>query len=988
MVPIALAIFLVLAGLSIPAALGYLILRQERTNDLARRVRRLEEELESLRAASKPARTAAPELGEERAARPPSPPPSPTVVQPSAPARTPPRAEPSPTRPPLPAPPVPPRAPLARPPAERPAAARASFDWERLLGIRGAAILGGAVLALAGLLFVQYSITKGWIGPAARCAIATAFGSAAMVGSMPLRRRGYRALSDTLAGAGATILYGAAWAAHVLYDLVPLAAAVGAMAVVTVLCGWLATRRASQTLALFGVCGGFATPLVLSLGAEGPVGVIAYLLLLQAGVQFVARERRWEAAAAVGAIAAPLVFAVWIALSFEARYLPHALTFCGLSSLVQAFLSSDRPRIAPIVGVLAPFAIAAWLATRFGERAELAPQGLELVLSLAVLVAGAAWTAVRTDKPLLLVGSGGGALAVLGTWLSTSDIGASDAWIAAAAVAVFVGMLRVASDSALLAAPARAWDEAASVAIVLVLASLAIGADVARPLAGEPWLVGCVAPCAELLRRARRGGADWIVAVAILAPTAVHRLQPRIDISIDDGAPTLLVIFAVLAFAPLAARWLLPQARRRTADAWAVLVSVVLLLELCWGRPLDRGARDVLVLATVVVAAAGTLSARGRGSSLAYAAVAGFTVLAQLRWTTPYHGLGPGGGAVQVALTWLSLVAFAGLPASDRRGLGRLPGAWRVSALAAAAWTLPIGSLLDRVDRAPTSGEFLVTGLVACVVAVLAWRRGALAGGEEDPPAGRVGLAWCGSIACALLAAAFAVEVGRAEFLITAALSCASIAALSRRLGHEGLRHAASALAALTTSSLLLVLAHAVRSGDPLRTGMPVIHWLSYETGVPALALLATALALHGRGRRASMLSRAAAGLVGLAAVLAVFLWLNVEVVNLASEGPAYDFGLARRPGRDVALSVAWSVYAFALLAIGAGRQVALLRWTSLAYFIATIGKVFLYDLGELRGLHRVGSLVGLAFALLLVSWCYQRFVFRTTGSEVTSPET
>ena len=42
-----------------------------------------------------------------------------------------------------------------------------------------------------------------------------------------------------------------------------------------------------------------------------------------------------------------------------------------------------------------------------------------------------------------------------------------------------------------------------------------------------------------------------------------------------------------------------------------------------------------------------------------------------------------------------------------------------------------------------------------------------------------------------------------------------------------------------------------------------------------------------------------------------------------------------------------------------------------------TIGKVFLYDLGELKDLYRVASLVGLAFSLILVSLAYQRFVFR-----------
>jgi len=48
----------------------------------------------------------------------------------------------------------------------------------------------------------------------------------------------------------------------------------------------------------------------------------------------------------------------------------------------------------------------------------------------------------------------------------------------------------------------------------------------------------------------------------------------------------------------------------------------------------------------------------------------------------------------------------------------------------------------------------------------------------------------------------------------------------------------------------------------------------------------------------------------------------------------------------------------------------------SLGITLLSVAKVFLYDLGNLRGLYRVGSLAGLAVCLLLVSFLYQRFVF------------
>ena len=45
------------------------------------------------------------------------------------------------------------------------------------------------------------------------------------------------------------------------------------------------------------------------------------------------------------------------------------------------------------------------------------------------------------------------------------------------------------------------------------------------------------------------------------------------------------------------------------------------------------------------------------------------------------------------------------------------------------------------------------------------------------------------------------------------------------------------------------------------------------------------------------------------------------------------------------------------------------------AVLVLTVGKVFLHDLWELGSLYRVGSIVGLAVALLGVSFLTQRFV-------------
>ena len=54
----------------------------------------------------------------------------------------------------------------------------------------------------------------------------------------------------------------------------------------------------------------------------------------------------------------------------------------------------------------------------------------------------------------------------------------------------------------------------------------------------------------------------------------------------------------------------------------------------------------------------------------------------------------------------------------------------------------------------------------------------------------------------------------------------------------------------------------------------------------------------------------------------------------------------------------------------------------SLVFLLASIGKVFLYDLGQLKDLYRVASLMGLAVSSMIISLAYQRFVFRRADQE------
>ncbi len=76
----------------------------------------------------------------------------------------------------------------------------------------------------------------------------------------------------------------------------------------------------------------------------------------------------------------------------------------------------------------------------------------------------------------------------------------------------------------------------------------------------------------------------------------------------------------------------------------------------------------------------------------------------------------------------------------------------------------------------------------------------------------------------------------------------------------------------------------------------------------------------------------------------------------------------------QMALSAWWSIYAGCVLAVGFKLREALLRWTALAIFAATVGKAFFVDLAGLDQLYRIVAFFVLAMLLGAAAWAYQRF--------------
>ena len=70
--------------------------------------------------------------------------------------------------------------------------------------------------------------------------------------------------------------------------------AFGLLALVTLTAVLLSIRRDSLFIAVLGLLGGFATPVLLSTGENRPIPLFAYLLLLNVGLAWVAYRKRLD----------------------------------------------------------------------------------------------------------------------------------------------------------------------------------------------------------------------------------------------------------------------------------------------------------------------------------------------------------------------------------------------------------------------------------------------------------------------------------------------------------------------------------------------------------------------------------------------------------------------------------------------------------------------------------------------------------------------
>ena len=799
-------------------------------------------EPEVVRTSAEPAAVpAASAAAEKRPTAPLPPEPAPVPAPPQAAAPPTPTATLKPTAPPKPAPPPRPAAP-PKPP--RRSLGQLAEDWD-LVGPRGFAIVGGAVLALGIGFFFVLAANRGWIDERARVALGAAASALALGAGVVLRARyGQYWAALGAVGAGIAGAYATLAAATARYDLVPdwlgLPIAGGIAAVGTA----IAIRWHSQVIAGIGLLGAALAPALQAIDSGLTWESVAFALIILGGAAIVSIPRAWHellhvTTALVGVQGVWLVRDVGVPADTGTIVVTAALAAILLGIAIGLQLASARADLEPLALTYALLAIGVpFFATArlFDERAD---RGLALLGVSAIWVVAFGVLAWRRKPDLaLVVGASALALTALGTALLLSDAALTIAW---GAEAVLLAVLAARFADARLLASAIAY---ATLASVYTLGSEAVpgtlfdaaadhGAAV-LPLAVSAFALAAAGVAARATYAARTE--EGLLGFLAVVRGGLESHRQGIRESLVFAGAALATLAASFGFVSLSFEW-----GHVASSALAAVVGAVLLAVAGALRTDGLAVAAYLWLGSALVAALGydvpefydDVTETSIGGWSAIAAAAGLLA-----------------GAYAHRVLWLP----------DRL---RDAVAGAAFAIAAATGALGVGFVTE--ERALAGWGLLVVAAVYV----------GLAGGVFRRPGFREVATTLWSLALALLIGAEALLVTDSVWRAVAiAATAVGTAALASRLREERLWLAGGALGTATSAAVLLVQAPVWLDDAELE------RRLAIATGACALAALAVAALRWREARWRDFVTPLWA--IGLIAVLATERILVTDNVWLA----------------------------------------------------------------------------------------------------------
>ena len=857
-------------------------------------------------------------------------------------------------------------------------------EFESLLGANWLSKLGILALAVATAFFLKYAFESDWIGPEARVVIGLV-GAAVLfgLGQSLLSKPTYRSYAQVLMSGGIVILFLSIYAAYNYYHLIGHTLAFSVLAAAALGASALAVANNTQAVALLCLSGAFLTPALLHQGGADPGSLhrlYAYLGVLNLWSLGLVRCRPWHSLTALSFGATWLLFFgvgpgrapdLLVAEAFAGMFLAFGC-YGGVSTLRKADTPSpemERMGIAIVlVGCLA-FAVAS---ARILAGAAFA--GLPALAGAGLLLA-------------LLLASMGAALPKLSQ--HDAAVRAAFRYLSAVAVALLVGVSIVVAEPT----PPSQAPVAFAFAVLMYLVFLAVAVRLQREEGGAGPAIALVLAnvVTHLLATFRVLAAVWLweipaaplwlpvaggITLAFLWATTEKDVGRSVFRPALTVAAQVLPVSALLAalsahgswpataaiavfsaeFVFVSAIWVvsrrltvLPGLRGDIAGAFGNAFVFLALFAAAVGMQERSGfvllcgcalgmaayhafvagvwlaaARDdrllrlvYLVLAVTFVTIAVPLQLRGSHITVAWAAESAALIYvgllakeARLRWYGTVLLL------LAAAKSLLMDLHLGREPLPFLFNVRMLSGITVIAASYVSAWLLARGRQTLSKDEADVPAALMLVGTTLAVVfgSVERWQH--------------IGATW--SAAGRLGAQHFALSLFWSVF----AASALAIGVLRRSLP---LRAFALGLLSLAAAKALFI--DALIGPEPFR--LLANTRLLAGAAVVVAASVAYWLVRYGSEAVSEWETASAPVLLLSANVLALIfvsldLWQHFGIVLEAAGRPS---------GQHFALSLFWSVYAVAALAIAILRRNAPLRVFALGLLVVTMAKVAVADL-------------------------------------------
>ena len=210
---------------------------------------------------------------------------------------------------------------------------------ENFIGLRVIHLVGIVVLLIGISIGVKYAIDQNLITPLTRIILAYVASAGLFVLSVALRKN-YDGFSAILFSGAMASAYFTTYGAFVYYDLFPQTFAFLIMAALAVYTAIKSIQYNRQEIALLGMVGAYAIPILVSSNHENYVLLFSYILVMNAGILYVSFRRSWKAMNLLALFITWTIFTGWLLFKYKPAYKFYAIIFTGayyVSFLLSAF---------------------------------------------------------------------------------------------------------------------------------------------------------------------------------------------------------------------------------------------------------------------------------------------------------------------------------------------------------------------------------------------------------------------------------------------------------------------------------------------------------------------------------------------------------------------------------------------------------------------------------------------------------------------------